>query len=54
MKIKEITHQLETWAPLMYQEEYDNAGLLVGNSNWECTGIVVSLDTTIETNTICN
>ena len=49
MKIKEITHQLETWAPLMYQEEYDNAGLLVGNSNWECTGIVVSLDTTIET-----
>lgn len=49
MKIKDITNSLETWAPLMYQEDYDNAGLLVGNSNWACTGIIVSLDTTIET-----
>ncbi|MEI9955534.1 MAG: Nif3-like dinuclear metal center hexameric protein [Ferruginibacter sp.] len=28
------------------QESYDNAGLITGNSNWECTGIITSLDAT--------
>lgn len=46
MKIKEIREYLEGIAPLSYQENYDNSGLLVGNDNTECTGIIVSLDTT--------
>ena len=48
MKIKEITAQLENIAPLSLQESYDNAGLLTGNADWECAGILVTLDATEE------
>lgn len=46
MQIKEITAALETWAPLAYQESYDNAGLIIGDPNQICTGILCSLDCT--------
>lgn len=46
MKIKEITQFLETIAPLSLQENYDNAGLIIGNADAECTGIITSLDVT--------
>jgi dinuclear metal center YbgI/SA1388 family protein len=46
MKIAEIITHLETIAPPVYQEEYDNAGLLTGSSSWECTGALTTLDTT--------
>jgi len=46
MKIKEIIQTLETVAPLSLQESYDNAGLLIGSSETDCSGIVVSLDVT--------
>lgn len=45
MLIREVTQYLEDIAPLSYQESYDNAGLLVGNPNWEVTGILLALDT---------
>ncbi len=45
MKIQDITSFLETVAPPYLQESYDNAGLLTGNPGWECTGIIVALDT---------
>lgn len=45
MKIKEITGFLETIAPVQLQESYDNAGLLAGDPEWDCTGIIVALDT---------
>jgi dinuclear metal center YbgI/SA1388 family protein len=48
MQIKEIISVLETLAPPQYQESYDNAGLILGNSQWECTGIICSLDATEE------
>ena len=48
MKIKEITNYLEEIAPLSYQESYDNAGLIVGDSNREVTGVLVCLDSTEE------
>lgn len=44
MKIRQITQYLETIAPPAYQESYDNSGLIVGDPNWECTGILVTLD----------
>ncbi len=44
MKIKNITSYLESIAPLSYQESYDNAGLIVGDPNAECTGVLVCLD----------
>ncbi len=44
MKIGEITKYLEQFAPTIYQESYDNSGLLVGNKNTEITGILIGLD----------
>ncbi|RRB02581.1 Nif3-like dinuclear metal center hexameric protein [Larkinella rosea] len=46
MKIQDITAYLEQWAPLAYQESYDNAGLIVGNSAAAVTGVLVTLDVT--------
>jgi dinuclear metal center YbgI/SA1388 family protein len=44
MKIGEIISFLESLAHPSLQEPYDNAGLLTGDSGWECTGIICSLD----------
>lgn len=44
MKIQDITSFLEKIAPPSLQENYDNAGLLTGSTDWECTGIIVCLD----------
>ena len=46
MRIQDITSFLEKIAPNYLQESYDNAGLLTGNPQWECTGIITSLDAT--------
>ena len=46
MKIAAITAYLETIAPPYLQESYDNAGLITGSADWECTGIITSLDAT--------
>jgi dinuclear metal center YbgI/SA1388 family protein len=46
MKIKEITTYLEAWAPLTFQENYDNCGLLTGSAEAELNGILITLDCT--------
>ncbi len=46
MKVQDITSFLEKIAPPSLQENYDNAGLITGNTNWECTGIITALDAT--------
>ncbi len=48
MTIKELTHELETMIPLQYAEDFDNAGLLVGNPEQEIKGVLISHDTTEE------
>ena len=48
MKIKEITSFLETIAPLSYQEDYDNSGLIIGEPDTEITSALISLDCTEE------
>ena len=48
MKITEIISCLENVADPIYQENYDNAGLLTGNNIWDCTGALVTLDATEE------
>lgn len=48
MKISEIISYLESVAPPVLQEGYDNAGLLTGSSAWDCTGIITTLDATEE------
>lgn len=44
MKIQEVIEFLEEWAPLQFQESYDNSGLLVGDCNWDITGVLVCVD----------
>lgn len=48
MKISDLTSYIQNIAPLVLQEDYDNAGLLVGNPSWECTGALCTLDVTEE------
>ena len=46
MKIKQITNYLEEFAPLLYQENYDNCGLIVGDENAKVKSVLVTLDCT--------
>jgi len=46
MTVQEVIRQLDALAPPSYQEQYDNAGLLVGDAAAELTGVLVSLDCT--------
>ena len=48
MKLKEIVSYIESIAPLAYQEDYDNAGLIVGNSEMELSGALITVDATEE------
>ena len=44
MLLKDIITELERFAPLSYQESYDNCGLLTGNKQMEITGALLTLD----------
>ena len=44
MQVKEITNYLEEFAPLQYQESYDNAGLIVGSLEMEVIGALICVD----------
>jgi dinuclear metal center YbgI/SA1388 family protein len=44
MKIKDVIQFLDEIAPPALQESYDNSGLIVGDANAQCTGILVCLD----------
>lgn len=46
MKIRELTDYLDSQVHPEYQEEYDNAGFLLGDPDAECRGALVALDLT--------
>src|SRR5471030_1823415 len=46
MKLSLLTNYLESLAPLAYQEDYDNSGLIVGNHEQEVNQALISLDCT--------
>lgn len=48
MRIKEICAEMELMAPLSLQEDYDNAGLQVGDPEKELTGVLLTLDVTTD------
>ena len=48
MKAKDITQTIESVAPVAYQESYDNSGWITGNPEAEVSGILVSVDMTME------
>lgn len=43
-KLQEIINILENFAPLNYQESYDNSGLIVGDLQSEINGAIIALD----------
>ena len=46
MRLKEITNILEKWCPLNSAEEFDNVGLLIGNSDEIIKKAIITIDTT--------
>ncbi|MGN6164783.1 MAG: Nif3-like dinuclear metal center hexameric protein [Flavisolibacter sp.] len=46
MKIADLISAIEVFAAPELQEDYDNAGLLTGNSSWDCSGVLCVLDVT--------
>ena len=48
MTISTITSVLEKVAPLSLQEDYDNAGLIIGDGQLNCSGVLLTLDVTEE------
>lgn len=48
LTIKDIITHLEALAPLAYQENYDNAGLITGDASAEIKGAICCLDATEE------
>ncbi len=48
MKLKEIVSAFESFAPLAYQEKYDNSGLAVGDPEMEITAALLCIDVTVE------
>jgi dinuclear metal center YbgI/SA1388 family protein len=48
MRIQEVITHLENIAPPSLQENYDNAGLITGDANRPCTGVIVCLDSTAD------
>ncbi|MBO5698935.1 MAG: Nif3-like dinuclear metal center hexameric protein [Bacteroidaceae bacterium] len=48
MKIKEVVETLERFAPLPLQESYDNAGLQIGLTEADASGVLLCLDVTEE------
>jgi len=45
MIIQDVVNLLEDFAPTKYAEDFDNVGLLVGDSKNEVTGALITLDT---------
>jgi dinuclear metal center YbgI/SA1388 family protein len=48
MKIKEIISCLESYAPLSFQESYDNSGLIAGDPLQDIKSVLLSIDVTEE------
>lgn len=46
VKIKDIANALEMFAPLPLQDDFDNAGLQIGLTDAEVTGVLLCLDVT--------
>ena len=48
MKINKVLNILESWMPKAISEDFDNVGLIIGNSSKELQSILVTLDSTVD------
>lgn len=46
MELQTIIDHLESFAPLAFQEDYDNCGLLLGNRQQTISGVLLCIDVT--------
>lgn len=46
MQVQDVINVIEQFAPIVYQESYDNSGLQVGDASMEVSGVLLSLDIT--------
>ena len=46
LRIKDIINEIERYAPLSLQEDYDNAGVQIGDVSQQATGALLCLDVT--------
>jgi len=45
MRIQKIIDVIEEWAPPAHAEDFDNVGLIIGDAQLECKGVLVTHDT---------
>ena len=45
MVVQDVINHLQELAPLQYAEDFDNVGLLVGDTSMKVTNVLVTLDT---------
>jgi len=45
MRIQKVIDVIEEWAPSAHAEDFDNVGLIIGNPQSECKGVLVTHDT---------
>ena len=48
MKVEDIAIIIEDFAPISYQEDYDNSGLIVGSYDDKVAGVLLCIDVTEE------
>ena len=48
MRLKQICDSIEEFAPLAYQESYDNSGLICGDYNMQINSVLLCIDSTEE------
>jgi len=46
VRVADVVKVMETFAPISYQESYDNSGLIIGTNDTEVKGVLVCLDVT--------
>ena len=46
MKVQDVVSLFDSFAPVIYQEPYDNSGLQIGSAQMEVTGILLTIDIT--------
>lgn len=47
-QVKELIQVLEKEVPIIYQEQWDNSGLIIGDSSLEINAVLLTVDVTVE------